>query len=299
MLDTPAELLAKLDYPEHKPRFPRAALREIIERKDEMTPHLLAIVDECVADPRPFLDGPRRMLPTYAAFLLAQFQETRAYRPLLALLSLPGEAPDELFGDSITGDISRVLASVFDGDEGPLRTLIENPAGDDYARGCAGLGTYLCLLHQERITIGEVEAYFRELLEHRLEREPSMVWNELALNSGLLGFSGLLPLIRQAYKEDLCDPGYIGLEEVEHDLKHGGREDWRENCTSIDDVMDEMNWWACFSESGSKRPPIPHRNLPQPTGKPVLPPPSPYAGVGRNDPCPCGSGKKFKKCHGA
>ncbi|MCA1984537.1 preprotein translocase subunit SecA [Nocardioides nematodiphilus] len=25
----------------------------------------------------------------------------------------------------------------------------------------------------------------------------------------------------------------------------------------------------------------------------------PYAGVGRNDPCPCGSGKKFKNCHGA
>ena len=25
----------------------------------------------------------------------------------------------------------------------------------------------------------------------------------------------------------------------------------------------------------------------------------PYANVGRNDPCPCGSGKKYKKCHGA
>lgn len=25
----------------------------------------------------------------------------------------------------------------------------------------------------------------------------------------------------------------------------------------------------------------------------------PYANCGRNDPCPCGSGKKFKKCHGA
>ncbi len=23
-----------------------------------------------------------------------------------------------------------------------------------------------------------------------------------------------------------------------------------------------------------------------------------FAGIGRNDPCPCGSGKKFKKCHG-
>jgi uncharacterized protein YecA (UPF0149 family) len=23
------------------------------------------------------------------------------------------------------------------------------------------------------------------------------------------------------------------------------------------------------------------------------------AKIGRNDPCPCGSGKKYKKCHGA
>ncbi|MBN2094112.1 MAG: preprotein translocase subunit SecA [Candidatus Zambryskibacteria bacterium] len=33
----------------------------------------------------------------------------------------------------------------------------------------------------------------------------------------------------------------------------------------------------------------------QPTNNPSLK----YKNVGRNDPCPCGSGKKFKKCHGA
>ncbi|MCL5008725.1 MAG: SEC-C metal-binding domain-containing protein, partial [Patescibacteria group bacterium] len=27
--------------------------------------------------------------------------------------------------------------------------------------------------------------------------------------------------------------------------------------------------------------------------------PALFENVGRNDPCPCGSGKKFKKCHGA
>ena len=27
-------------------------------------------------------------------------------------------------------------------------------------------------------------------------------------------------------------------------------------------------------------------------------PMSAFAGVGRNDPCPCGSGKKYKQCHG-
>ena len=26
---------------------------------------------------------------------------------------------------------------------------------------------------------------------------------------------------------------------------------------------------------------------------------SEFESVGRNDPCPCGSGKKYKKCHGA
>src|SRR6266852_5530691 len=36
-----------------------------------------------------------------------------------------------------------------------------------------------------------------------------------------------------------------------------------------------------------------------PPGLPPAPASNPYAGVGRNDPCPCGSGKKFKKCHGA
>jgi SEC-C motif-containing protein len=35
-------------------------------------------------------------------------------------------------------------------------------------------------------------------------------------------------------------------------------------------------------------------------GKEVKPPPvRAEARAGRNDPCPCGSGKKFKRCHGA
>ncbi len=35
-----------------------------------------------------------------------------------------------------------------------------------------------------------------------------------------------------------------------------------------------------------------------PPEKPAAAPAEEYPGVGRNDPCPCGSGKKFKKCHG-
>jgi preprotein translocase subunit SecA len=40
------------------------------------------------------------------------------------------------------------------------------------------------------------------------------------------------------------------------------------------------------------------RSQPAPKEAPV-PPPPPMAKVDRNDPCPCGSGRKYKKCHGA
>ena len=70
--------------------------------------------------------------------------------------------------------------------------------------------------------------------------------------------------------------------------------------------------------TGLVRGPMPRRPAPMVASKPAadglvsgepgraaapvgaaVPAANPYAGVGRNDPCPCGSGKKFKKCHGA
>jgi preprotein translocase subunit SecA len=39
--------------------------------------------------------------------------------------------------------------------------------------------------------------------------------------------------------------------------------------------------------------------LGQPLGAASAPSGTDWTTVGRNDPCPCGSGKKFKKCHGA
>jgi preprotein translocase subunit SecA len=81
--------------------------------------------------------------------------------------------------------------------------------------------------------------------------------------------------IRGTYEEGLLWPGYMQPEEVE-----------------------EMHWWACFSprkESRSK-PAEPFRAAAgrQDTGTGVRSAPK----VGRNAPCPCGSGKKYKRCCG-
>ena len=59
------------------------------------------------------------------------------------------------------------------------------------------------------------------------------------------------------------------------------------------------------SASGGKGPPAGPPMLagaggrPKPLGATSAPAGTDWSTVGRNDPCPCGSGKKFKKCHGA
>jgi len=46
----------------------------------------------------------------------------------------------------------------------------------------------------------------------------------------------------------------------------------------------------------------PQQGAPQPGGSQAAPAPEPFVRssrkVGRNEPCPCGSGKKYKQCHG-
>jgi hypothetical protein len=133
MTTSPSELLDRLDYTETS-GFPKGAIQEIIARREEMIPHLLDVLASAHVDPGAFMNGRKAMLCTYASYLLAQFRETRAYGPLIALLNLGEGIPDKLFGDSITEDMHNIVASMYDGDEEPLRKLIENPSADEYPR---------------------------------------------------------------------------------------------------------------------------------------------------------------------
>ncbi len=304
MTSTALELLDRLDDTETG-GFPKKALQEIIARKEEMIPHLLAILESVHADPAAFIGGPKAVHCIYAAYLLAQFRETRAYRPLMALMNLGERIPQDLFEDSITEDMHNIVASVYDGDEEPLRNLIENHDADEFARACAGLETYPVLVHAGVMTMESVEGYFRELFEGKLEREHSAVWNNLCSLCGELGFTSLLPHVRKAFEEGLCDPFFDQLEDIENRAESGGVRDWAQKCQLVDDVVAMMEPWACFHpetpRKTAKPPPDELANLlgtREFSSRPSVPPPPKYPGVGRNDPCPCASGRKFKKCCG-
>ncbi len=106
---------------------------------------------------------------------------------------------------------------------------------------------------------------------------------------------------------DMVDPMLVRQKDIERSISEG--DSWvrgeLDRCgpIGIQDPMAELETWAAFREEppASQRPeppkPEPHAEVParsEPSPLSQLP----RRRVGRNEPCPCGSGKKYKKCCG-
>ena len=117
----------------------------------------------------------------------------------------------------------------------------------------------------------------------------------------MLGLSDLTILVKRAFDRGFIDGHVLGFDHFEEDLRRGierpgeaRRADDRD-CTLFDDTIEELSEWYCFSEQYRadqerwRREAEVNRARSQRLE-------NPFKGVGRNDPCPCGNGKKFKKC---
>jgi hypothetical protein len=195
--------------------------------------------------------------------------------------------------------LSRILASVYDGDAAPLRGLVESEAADEFVRSAA-LDAFLVLEHTELMPRAEVIEYFRSLFHGKLKREHSYAWDGLVCAVADLPAPELLEEVRQAYREGLVDSRVTDLEGIERDM--AAPKPWRRDRQHlITDATGEMERWASFHPEDSWPKKLPEAQTPSPlqpanyvTPQPMVRQPK----IGRNDPCPCGSGKKYKKCCG-
>jgi uncharacterized protein DUF1186/SEC-C motif-containing protein len=314
--------------------FPREAVEAAMGMRETITPELLRILedtveraDEIVADEK---DGPY-FAYLYAMYLLAQFRKTRAYPLVVRFSRLPQDVLDCLAGDFVTEDLACVLASVCGGDTGPIEDLIEDAAVNEYVRGAA-IRSLLVLIAAGDRSRDEVMGYFKTLFEGKLERSPSNAWNALASCATDLHPDEVYGHIVAAYDEELIERGYMQREEVDRAYAQDKRLILdrlpTDEAVYIQDVIEDMEWWACFkqpkrSKKAPRREPKrlrartlffratslePSKSFPilQPEPKESSEPqemPAPSHGfrtdkVKRNAPCPCGSGKKYKKCCG-
>ncbi len=280
--------------------FTKDAVLEAVAHRDEVIPALLNVLRDVANNPEPYASDPNSMILSYAIYLLAQFRDTRAYPLLVQIFSLPGEMPFDLVGDTVTEGLGRILACVSDGDISGVTSLIENEQANPYVRSAAMRGL-LTLVACGKRTREEIVAYFHHLFQE-LERTPSEAWDGLACRCTDLWPGELMDDLRSAWEEELISPVMINWGDIE--AWHArGKEDclryMKEKYTLITDVVKEMAWWACFDKDRKfthreKTAGVPEASL---TRMP-LPTRRTEPKVGRNDLCPCGSGKKYKKCCG-
>ena len=279
-------------------------------------PRLLQILEDTCERAEELVEDDDYFAHIYAMFLLAQFRDARAYPLVIRFARLPGQMPHDLTGDLITEQFCRILASVCGGDIGPIQSLIEDPLVEEYVRS-AGLRALNVLVQVGALRREEVVVYHRRLFSGSLERTASYVWDSLVCCAADLHPGEVLGDIRQAYREGLVETFSISLEEVEKEARRSV-EAVMANMSQhdhgfIEDTVDEMEWWACFHpepdddgvddedrDDDGDWDFLPFE--PSVHGDGDSPPPETYVRpdpkIGRNEPCPCGSGKKYKKCCG-
>ncbi len=294
------EIIEALNHPPPN-TFPGEALSEAVAQREAITPELLRCLESAAADPAAAAERLDEMLLFFAPYLLAQFRETRAYAPLVRIVGSPDEIASQLFEDTVYDGLDRILASVYDGNPAPLRYLVENESVDEFVR-CSAIDSFLVLLDSGQMPRETVVEYFRELLRGKMERFPSFVWDALAIAVAKLPAPELLPELRQANEEGLLDPEVSGFVELEQELL-APEANPRECRQLITNVIEELEDWDGFQPFAAwngippETPAFDDKFLPPPP----YDPPQPYVRgpkIGRNDPCPCGSGKKYKKCCG-
>jgi Protein of unknown function (DUF1186)/SEC-C motif len=241
---------------------------------------------------------------SYALYLLAKWREPRAYPYVIRWLSLPDDEPFDIGGDIVTEDGARILAAVCDGTLEPIQTLILNRKADEYGRS-EGVTALALLAAWGEVPRTLVIDWLMWLACEGLEREPSAVWDSLAAACADIEALELFPELRRAYEDELIDPVSVAqfeLDAVETTPRGETVRRTREGRPPITDVDAETAWWDRRSQSTDDEDDLllddnddwdeadGHTEIPEPYHAPPK--------VGRNEPCPCGSGKKFKKCCG-
>jgi hypothetical protein len=276
------EILAELEY--YTGVFPRRALLRAIEEREHIIPDLVDIIERAADNPQQLAVDPDYMAHIYAMFLLSQFREKRAYEPLVQFFSQPGELPFDLAGDVVTENLDSMLASVSCGDDSLIKVLIENPEANEYVRGAALRALVALVLNGDLTRVSVIE-YFMSLFREKLPREPSHAWDCLVSCTMDLYPGELYEDVVQSYQDGLVDTFFVNPQHVRGALDQGkeitlARSREFRSYRLVEDTIREMEGWACFrpkTDEGTKKR---------------------KQKIGRNQPCPCGSGKKYKKCCG-
>ncbi len=253
--------------------------------RESLVSDLIQLLEDCIRRTPDFM---ARKVPAgngepvqHALHLLAELRARESLEQVLSLLSLHPQALDFWVGGNI--HLVSLLTCIIDGNIPRCTSWLKSPGIDHKGKGLIAEAMET-LGRNNPSCRGEVAAAMEEILKFMLAtpREDNVLdtdfITEIICCIVGLGAISLLPLIREAYGRNLVNETVAGtLETVEQDIGDPVR-----NAPMAPPLA------AIYSDYKSPPREAAHNfEMDQETDS---------GEIGRNEPCPCGSGKKFKKC---
>jgi hypothetical protein len=180
-------------------------------------------------------------------------------------------------GDWITEDMPYVLAAFGPGGFDTLASMVADTSLDEYVRDGAARALVIISQEHPEIKSRSVEVLKKAITDEGDESARSILADTLAEFKDV----DALPFIEDLFKKEMIDTAHVDYDTV-LDI-YAGKFDHLQRFVPRDPldifIPRQDNFYR-------KNNPLP-KSVERHAGK---------TKVGRNDPCPCGSGRKFKKC---
>lgn len=272
--------------------FPAEAFKIISENRVEALPYLRSAIDKAIEERDELEDG--YQLHFYAIFFLGQFQDRESFSKIIELVTLPGEVLDYLIGSAVTEGLRDILYNTYNGDKELLKSTIRNEYVDEFVR--AGLLDVMGQLYLD----GQLEEKeWKEFLRQNVycDEKYSYFYEGLGKVICRCHFVDMLSEILYLQRNELMSEGCMGTYDYCVDEMFAYRDYEKDFCESPMNAADILRTWAMFEENDSPKEnakkmkefeKLLKKELENSREKKIK--------IGRNDKCPCGSGKKYKVC---
>jgi len=282
----------------------------IREHKDEAIPSLLEILaNDIQASKTAGEENEDLGCVEYAMYLLAEFGAHEMFPLLIEILELDEDACYWIIGDILTDGMSSLIGSVAKpSDIDRIKSVVENTGLNMFHR-TAAVSALTVLYTRGLYSRGDLVAYFGYLLDTCTEDEDftGLLVSECCDIAAIETYARIRELYKTNSKlrsfvspKDFAENAPVPSEEkILADLQK------QSHYCAITDSIESMESWSCFNEDeyepGKLREKSAMRESlaefmegygQQADNVPIVKPPK----IGRNEPCPCGSGQKYKRC---
>jgi hypothetical protein len=299
------ELIEKFNY--RGGGYPKEFIDYILANREEFTPLLIEILQKTASEADKYAEDQNYLAHLPALTILAYFREKAAFPAVLDMLKIKPEWIDFYLGDFITESLDSVIASVFNGDIKALEDFIINNKCYGWCN-VEALNSLVILFYNHIISRDELIGTLSRIFD-RLDKTSDEITNNILDVCRRTHLQELIPQMEKLYADDDFADFWIDdydeligelkntegdyrhkdfINDVEEEIAYIYRHVPDENDEDYDDDLFDEDFFEDDSED---------------FGTPLsLLHPDTYVRetrkVGRNEPCPCGSGKKYKKCCG-